>query len=1001
MRSLSFLTDNGVLPKPAEPERAQRELDMWRHEAHTRSSDDPELAEFMSDIVAQDEGREFLQAVFGNSPFLSLGLRHDPAILKRVTELGFDHTFEQLLTALADRQLWRQGRADVMSGLRLAKRGVALAIAMADIAGAWPLEKVCRSLSQFAEMSISIALNYLLFQAHKSEQLLLANLESPEAGSGVVVLGMGKLGARELNYSSDIDLLVLFDGEKVNHRASEGPQQGLHRMVWELVSLLGERSADGYVFRTDMRLRPDPGATPLAVSTAAAEQYYESLGQNWERAAMIKARPVAGDLEVGAQFLSRLVPFVWRKYLDFAAIEDIHSIKRQINAHKGYHEIAVAGHDIKVGRGGIREIEFYAQTQQLIWGGKEPGLRLRGTCEALSALAEAGHADPNVVDDLVAAYAYLRRLEHRLQMVADEQTHLLPAEAEDLAAIACFMGYGTTDELALDVKFHLSRVESHYAALFEDSPELGGSGGNLVFTGTEDDPDTLQTLSDLGFSVGKAVSATVRGWHHGRIRATRSTRARELLTELMPGLLGALSQTVNPDAAFRHFDEFLTNLPAGVQLFSMFHARPGLLDLLAEIMGSAPSLAEHLSRHPNLLDGVLTGQFYEPAGTVLELSENLGESLAAATDFQDVLDAARRWTHDREFQIGMQLLRAMISGEQAGAALSDVADATLSGLLPHVEAEFQRAHGEMPGGEFVIVGLGKLGGREMTFSSDLDVIFVYRGGSADQNQSEGPRPLLLSQYYGRLSQRLVTAVSALTPEGKLYEIDARLRPSGNSSPLASEVEGFAEYHNKSAWTWEHMALTRARVIAGSPALGEHVTGIIRAVLTKPREDPGLVVEVASMRERIDKERRTKNLWKLKHVRGGLLDIEFIAQYLQLRDASRHSEILSQETDLVFEQLARCGIMAEEDAANLADAARLMRRLQALLRLTVGVSRDEGQYPAGVRQALAKAAGVESFDEVRDWLMKSEESVRAYYAHYVQQPAEAGTLDKDKGESERV
>jgi len=1001
MRSLSFLTDKGVLPKPAEPERAQRELDMWLHEAHTRSTDEPELAQFMADLLTQNDGREFLQAVFGNSPFLSLGLRHDPSILQHVTEHGFDKTFEYLLTALEGKQLWRMGRAEVMSGLRLAKRSVAVAIGMADISGAWPLEKVCRSLSQFAEISISIALNYLLFQAYKSEQLLLENPDDPESESGVVVLGMGKLGARELNYSSDIDLLVLFDGEKINHHGSDGPQQGLHRMVREMVSLMGERSADGYVFRTDMRLRPDPGATPLAVSTAAAEQYYESLGQNWERAAMIKARPVAGDQEVGAQFLNRLVPFVWRKYLDFAAIEDIHSIKRQINAHKGHHEIAVAGHDIKVGRGGIREIEFYAQTQQLIWGGKEPELRLGATCEALRALAKAGHADSEVVDDLVAAYGYLRRLEHRLQMVADEQTHLLPAKAGDLAAIACFMGYETTDELAFDVKFHLSRVESHYAALFEDSPQLGGSGGNLVFTGTEDDLDTLQTLSDLGFGDGKAVSATVRGWHHGRIRATRSTRARELLTELMPGLLGSLSQTVNPDAAFRHFDEFLTKLPAGVQLFSMFYARPGLLNSLAEIMGSAPSLAEHLSRHPNLLNGVLTGQFYEPIGKVSELSENLSESLVLAIDFQDVLDAARRWTHDREFQIGMQLLRGMISGEQAGTALSDVADASLRGLLPHVEAEFQRAHGKMPGGEFVIVGLGKLGGREITFSSDLDVIFIYRGGSADQNQSEGPRRLPLSQYYGRLSQRLVTAVSALTPEGKLYEIDARLRPSGNSSPLASEVEGFANYHNKSAWTWEHMALTRARVISGSPALGKHVMEIIRTVVEKPREDPGLVIEVASMRERINKKRRTNNIWKLKHVRGGLLDIEFIAQYLQLRNASRHSEILSQETYLVFERLARCGIIEEEDAASLTNATRLMRRLQALLRLTVGVSRDEGRYPAGVRQALAKEAGVETFGEVRERLMKSEESVRAFYARYVQQPAEAGIQDKNKKESEIV
>ena len=564
---------------------------MWRQNAAARSSDEPDLAKFMTEFAACEEGRLFLEAIFGNSPFLSQGLRHNPALLQKTANQGFDQAFEDLLKTLVGEKLWQRGRPEVMSGLRLAKRSAALAIALADIAGAWPLEKICQSLSRFAEVSISIALNFLLCQAAKNGQMSLANPENPESGCGIVVLGMGKLGANELNYSSDIDLLVLFDGEVVDYAGDDGPQQGLHRMVRELVAIMGERSADGYVFRTDMRLRPDPSATPLAVSTAAAEHYYESLGQNWERAAMIKARAVAGDQAVGEQFLSRLVPFVWRKYLDFAAIEDIHSIKRQINAHKGHHEIAVAGHDIKVGRGGIREIEFYAQTQQLIWGGKEAGLRQRATCQALQALVEAGHADAGVVSDLVAAYGYLRRLEHRLQMVADEQTHLLPKEADELAAIACFMGYDDVEDLSRDVKFHLSRVETHYADLFEDSPELAGTGGNLVFTGTEDDPDTLQTLRSLGFSDGHAVSATVRGWHHGRIRATRSPRARELLTELMPGLLGAFSQTVSPDAAFRRFDEFLSNLPAGVQLFSMFYARPGLLDSLAEIMGSAPSLA--------------------------------------------------------------------------------------------------------------------------------------------------------------------------------------------------------------------------------------------------------------------------------------------------------------------------------------------------------------------------------------------------------------------------
>ncbi len=988
MPSLSFLTDNGALPKPAEPERALRELDMWCQAAGARETAEPELADFMSDLAAREDGQKFLNAIFGNSPFLSQALRNHPVVLWNAFNNGFDRTFEEQLAASSKTRIWQGSKAEVMSELRTAKRVAALTIAMADITGAWPLEKVCEGLSRFAEISISIALNFLLYHAAKSRQLILKDAENPERDSGVVVLGMGKLGANELNYSSDIDLMVLFDGEKINYAGDDGPQQGLHRMVRELVSILAERTADGYVFRTDMRLRPDPGATPLAVSTAAAEHYYESLGQNWERAAMIKARPVAGDLTVGKQFLNRLVPFVWRKYLDFAAIEDIHSIKRQINAHKGHHEIAVAGHDIKVGRGGIREIEFYAQTQQLIWGGKEPALRIGGTCVALYALAEAGHADSGAVDDLITAYGYLRRLEHRLQMVADEQTHLLPKEEADLAAIACFMGNRSAAELARDVKRHLSRVESHYAALFEDSPELGSSEGNLVFTGTEDDPDTLSTLKDLGFSDGKAISTTVRGWHHGRIRATRSTRARELLTELMPGLLGALSQTVNPDAAFRHFDEFLTNLPAGVQLFSMFYARPGLLNFLAEIMGSAPSLAEHLSRHPTLLDSVLTGRFYEPMGTVVELRKNLDESLAAVGDFQDTLDSARRWTHDREFQIGMQLLRGMISGEDAGTVLSAVADATLQGLLPYVETEFQRSHGIVPGGEFVILGMGKIGGQEMTFSSDLDLIFIYRGDEAKDSHSDGLRQLPLSQYYGRLSQRLVTALSALTPEGKLYEIDARLRPSGHSSPLASEATGFAEYQNHAAWTWEHMALTRARVIAGSPVLGEFVATTIRAVLAKPRDDATLVRDVASMRLRIDKKRRTKNLWKLKHVRGGLLDIEFIAQYLELREAACHPEILSQQTGLVYDRLAETGVLPEEDAAGLKAATHLLRRLQALLRLTVGTSRDETLYPTGLREALAKSAEVGNFNEVRAKLLQTQELVRACYHRYVQQPADA-------------
>lgn len=986
MAVLPFLSSIDRLPRPAWPKRAAQELKAWRQDVGRGGEADGALGAFATALAEDVAGRSLLEAVFGNSSFLSQCLMREPQVLQMIALKGFDATFDAILADLGPAaQTWTE-RPATMAALRTAKRRVALTVALADITSVWSLEKVTGALTAFAEVALGAALSHLLLEANRAGVLDLAEPEEPEKSSGIAILAMGKMGAAELNYSSDIDLMVLFDAERVAYRGSEGPQQALHRMVRDLIAFLGERTRDGYVFRTDLRLRPDPGSSPLAVSTAAAERYYESLGQNWERAALIKARAVAGDREVGEQFLARLTPFIWRKNLDFAAIEDIHSIKRQINAHKGHHEIAVAGHNIKVGRGGIREIEFYAQTQQLIWGGRMPELRRRGTCAALRALQEAGHADKVAVDHLIGAYGFLRRLEHRLQMIDDESTHTLPDDEESLRAIATFMGYDGTTPFAQDLRLHLERVERHYAALFEDAPELGGAKGNLVFTGTEDDPDTLRTLGELGFSDGTAVSTTIRGWHHGRIRATRSTRARELLTELMPHLLVAFSETVNPDAAFRKFDEFLTNLPAGIQLFSLFYANPKLLNLLAEIMGSAPSLAERLSRNPALLEGVLTGDFYGSLDDASALRADLEQALKQAHDLQDVLDLTRRWAHDREFQVGMQLFRNLIPGEEAGNALTDVADAVLACLLPPVADEFARQHGRLPGGRFVVVGMGKLGGREMTFSSDLDLIFIYSCEGGLETESDGPRPLPVGEYYARLSQRLVGALSAMTPEGRLYDIDTRLRPSGHSGPIASEIEGFAAYQQQRAWTWEHMALTRARVVAGDPDLAARTRAVICDTLTGKRNDAALVRDVSDMRRRIDAERHTENHWMLKHSRGGLLDLEFIAQYLQLRHGAAQPEVLSPFTAEAFDRLAQAGALPRADASELAAASIFLRRLQALLRLTVGVSRDESRFPEGLRAALARAVDVEDFAALKARLEHVQSRVRAYYARLIDEPA---------------
>ena len=989
MSNLSFLSSTDRLPRPASATRARHEIAAWRQRG--ASVGDPSLASFMESLGQEDSGVRFLEAVFGNSVYLGQILQRNPEALHEMNELGLNAAFENILNSMREPTVWQADRARTMTCLRNAKDRAAMLVAFADIAGAWDLTRVTGALTRFAEVALDAALCHLLHHAGERNFIEIADPDAPHAACGVTILGMGKLGARELNYSSDIDLIVLFDSKRVGYLVEDSPAQFLHRLVRDLVTIMSERTRDGYVLRTDLRLRPDAGATPLANSIVAAEHYYESLGQNWERAAMIKARTVAGDISVGEEFLARITPFIWRKHLDFAAIQDIHSIKRQINAHKGHHEIAVAGHNIKLGRGGIREIEFFAQTQQLIWGGREPSLRAPATCDALRALAEAGRTEPECAEELTEAYQFLRRLEHRLQMISDEQTHTLPEDPEGLVAVARFMGLDSVHALSRALTHHLLRVEFRYADLFEDAPELGDAEGNLVFTGTDDDPDTLATLARLGYGDGKAVSACIRAWHHGRIKATGSTRARELLTELMPALLGALAKTVDPDAAFMKFNEFLSRLPAGIQLFSLFYSNPGLLDQVAGIMGSAPRLAEHLSRRPTLLDGVLTGDFYQRLPDRSSLLADLDEGFEQAGDFQDVLDIVRRWAHDREFQVGMQLLRGGLPGEDAAKMLADVADTVICGLLPRVQAEFGTAHGSLAGGEYAVLGMGKFGGREMTFESDLDLIYIYSVADGMAEASDGPTPLAASQYYARFSQRLTTALSAMTPEGKLYEIDTRLRPSGGSGAIASEIEGFEKYQREIAWTWEHMALTRARVVAGAPALSERINRSVHDILTRKREREPLRRDVASMRQRIDRERQTDNVWRTKHVRGGLLDLEFIAQYLQLLHAAETPECLSPATEEAFVRLGACGHLPAEDARALAEHTSFIERLQIILRLTVGMTRSPSRFTEGVQAALTKAAGVETFGDLEAKLVSAQADVRRYYERIV------GPLDEQLSE----
>ncbi len=975
------LNVSGPIPLPGNPEQVDSGWERWREIG--RRTEDNNVLQFIETCFKSAHIKPLIDCIFGNSSFLTNTLVNHTDWVRQIFESGPETAFESIFVELDRPELLEENQESIIRELRIARRHCAFIVAVADIFGHWSLSDVIGALSSFADKATNVAVSHLLLKGHLAEELALPNPATPSLDSGFIVLGMGKLGAGELNYSSDVDLILLFDNEKTPYIGKRTAQEFFVRLARDLVKILEERTPDGYVFRTDLRLRPDPGSTPIVLSTLAAETYYETTGQNWERAAMIKARPIAGDIESGNAFLRYLGPFVWRRSLDFAAIDDIHSIKRQINAHRGGSEIAVAGHNVKLGRGGIREIEFYAQTQQLIWGGRDAALREKKTRKALLLLAAAGHFVPKIANELDAAYEFLRCVEHRLQMIDDQQTHEIPKTPEKLEAFALFMGFQNSDSFASALSAQLEIVERHYAALFEEAPDLSGPG-SLVFTGGEDHPDTLQTLLSLGFEDPSSVSSVIRTWHHGRYRATRSTRSKELLTELMPGLLTAFSKTGNPDTALHGFDEFLQGLPAGVQLFSLFYSNPGLLELLAEIMGSAPRIADTLRRHPILFDAVLTADFFEKVpDSVALVSEIDGQIQRKAHDFQDVLDIVRRQVNDRLFQVGVQIIRRHMTADQSGRAIANIADAAVNILCPAVRNEFTAQHGNFATGDMAVVALGKLGGQDMTIGSDLDLLFIY---SAEGESSDGEKSLSPIPYFTRLGQRYLSALTAPTAEGPLYEVDMRLRPSGNAGPLATALQSFIRYHQQDAWTWERMALTRARVIFAGDNLRTNIESAIREILISPQNKDKLLKDVAEMRIRLSDGRAPSGPWDVKNIRGGLVDIEFITQYLQLLHAENSPSVLSPDTEQALENLRSSGVLSDELTEQLTDALNLWRNVQSIVRLTAGDNFDDETATSGNCSMLLAACDAVDIETLKGRVSDTADTVYRIFKEIIEVPA---------------
>ena len=923
--------------------------------------------------------RKPLLGVFGCSPHLSNLAARDPARLARLLLDAPERVVARLLLEI--KTFEAPSEAELMRFLRLAKQEAALLVGLADLTKAWDTMTATRSLTDIADAALRAAVAFTLREAAAAGKLEPLDARDPEKGSGWIFLAMGKQGAFELNYSSDIDLVVFFDRQRARPRDPGEDVDLFVKLTSRVVKIMSERTADGYVFRVDLRLRPDPGATPIALPLEAAYSYYESMGQNWERAAFIKARAVAGDIEAGETFLRELAPFIWRKYFDFAAIADVHSIKRQIHAHKGHGEIKVRGHDIKLGRGGIREIEFFAQTQQLIVGGRDKSLRGRETLGALERLARAGWIEDFAREQLTEAYLFLRDVEHRIQIIADEQRHALPDSVEGVAVVALMMGFRDYEDFAGALTQRLETVQGHYARLFERAPLLTSRSGNLVFTGDEDDPETLATLKGLGFANPKTVTETVRGWHFGRFPATRSAAARERLTELTPALLEALAATGDADAAFLAFDKFLAHLPAGAQLFALLISHPRLLELIATITGAAPKLARTLARRPRVLGALLEPAFYEEMPERADLAARLGEQLADAHSYEEALDRARVFGQEQKFLIGARLVAGALSARRAGEAYALLAEVVIAGLLERVEAEFARTHGKIPGGAAAVAALGKLGGREMTAASDLDLMLLYTADPAAE--SVGERPLPASQYYARLTQRLIAALSAPTAQGSLYDVDFRLRPSGKMGPLAVRLEAFDDYQINEAWTWEHMALTRARVIAGPADFAMRVNASIGAVLTRPCAKMRVGADVLEMRRLLEKEKPGSSVWHIKQIAGGQVDIEFITQFLLLCHGAEHPRCLATATVEALERLAEARLLEPGAARDLIDAALLYQEVTQILRLALDDEFDPAKASRGLVGLLLRATKLQEIQQLEQRLRQAQTRVRALFIAIVE------------------
>lgn len=875
-----------------------------------------------------------IQRARDHAPFLAHLIDREPELIS-----GLEGALADPVTAARV-----DGALSMGKMLRLERRRLALLVALGDLSGRYDLTRVTRLLTDFADDAVDRAIRTAIAE------------RTPDAEPrGFAAIALGKQGSRELNYSSDIDPILIFDPATLPIRAREEPGEAAVRIGRRVVELLQARDADGYVLRVDLRLRPSPEVTPIVLPVEAAISYYESQALPWERAAFIRARAASGDLSLGREFLAAIRPFVWRRALDFGTIREIRDISRRIRDHHAQGQQFGPGYDLKRGRGGIREVEFFAQIHQLIHGGRDPALRAPATRDALAALSDAGWIAGDEAEALGSAYCLLRTVEHRLQMVDDRQTHSLPSDGDALANVAALHGLENSQALIDLLQPQVERVGRIY-------DELADEGGERL----SGDTDTLEAkLSGSGFHDPANAMRLIEGWRSGNYPALRTTAAREALEALLPGLVAAFGEAPDPAHAIARFDAMLARLPSAINFFRLLEAQPALARLLGSILCHAPALADQLGRRAELLDGLIDATALKPVAGVAELAADM-EARERGGDYQWQLDHVRRLVNEKRFALGTQIIAGTSDPLVVSAGYARVADAAIDVLARAAIAEFQAAHGVVAESELVILALGRLGGEALTHASDLDLIYLFTGDY--MAESDGPKPLGAVTYYNRLSQRVTAALSVPTASGPLYDVDTRLRPSGAQGPLSVSLEAFRRYQQEDAWTWEHMALTRARPVFGSPEARSAVEAVIADVLGGHRPQRDVIADAAGMRAEMASHKPAKGPLDAKLLDGGLVDLEFAVHALQLTHRTGFETQLRPAIDALVGE----GLLP----APMGEAHDFLSRLLVTLRLVA----PDSQPPApATRPLVARAVGVADWDAVVAELDRVRQEVGACWS----------------------